>query len=273
MKTWQNGFLYEEFDPGDGFGGGGGGGEVDDYIDDNPDLGGSDDSPDNGDDSPNPKGFDYTALAAANAATLGPILESLRPQQQQPQLSQEELNKMLARFDPDDEIVEALFGDNATKESRAAALKRMVDGIYGHVYKSTGMFVNEQLGGIKKEFEPLKAERAKQQYEGFKSGLVKAAPWIKDYSKLHDHAIQAVASSGQQFRSDKEAQNAIIGYIESLVKQVNPGFVKPQGNFQSRNSMPRIAGGAGSGRSGGGNGSSGAAGRHTWQTVLGPRKS
>ncbi len=232
MKTWHNptNILREEFDDGNG-------GSGDDYS---PDVESVDQS--DGSETPSPAAppaFDYDRFAE----TLGRHI----PQQSQPapQMSEAEFNKQMKRWDPNNEVVEAMFGANATPESRMAAMQQMVNGMYTHQNTVVGTYLQHALSQmeakLRAEYEPVKQTLATQQAEKFKSGFLSKHKWAAPMNRLFEPAVQSLQSRGVRPRDEAHAHELIAAEIESFAKQANPQFVRPVAGNQ-RNSLPSMAG-------------------------------
>ena len=166
--------------PADDYGMGGGNGEEDEVIlfeDEN-----QEDGEQGGQQQTQAPGvFDPNVLSQAMANAMRQVM----PQQKEPEkpLSEEEFAKLTKKFVPGDEVAKALFGENATPQ-QTEALRSLVNGIYQHVYASTGMVLKGELDGVRSQLTPLQEQIAEQRASAFEADVVRSVPALKPYGQL-----------------------------------------------------------------------------------------
>ena len=215
--------------------------------------------------------LDVNALAEALARAQAPLVERLAPQQKR-EVSDEEFAKITKRYDPSNELVEALFGDGATPESRLAALKQLVGGISTHALTASGMLIKSEADGLRSQLTPLQEAQRDTARREFESTVTRSYPEIKPYRNLIGQAVSALKAANAQPRNDREAHSMIAQYIAHQVKRVNPSFQLTSSQRRAAQggngrSMPSQAGMAGGG-SGGGSTGGGKGAQPKWKSVL-----
>ena len=269
MKMWHNKILMA---PADDYGMGGGNGEEDEVIlfeDEN-----QEDGEQGGQQQTQAPGvFDPNVLSQAMANAMRQVM----PQQKEPEkpLSEEEFAKLTKKFVPGDEVAKALFGENATPQ-QTEALRSLVNGIYQHVYASTGMVLKGELDGVRSQLTPLQEQIAEQRASAFAADVVRSVPALKPYGQLVRGAMNHLQASGwrpsgaTQAEQVLETKKTIARLVEAQVKQYNPNFSLRNDatvGAGGRAGMPRMAGM--SGGAGGGGSNNGGGKKPNWAKVLG----
>lgn len=219
--------------------------------------------------------IDYAALAAANAAALGPVLQQLQPrqqQQQEPQLTEEEFRQLTKYYRPDVDLVNRLFDQAATPEQRLAALQAHTEGIINHVLATAGLGIKSMRDEFSKSLEPLQQSTQQARIEAFERDLFTRYPSLQQHRQFIPQAVQAVRAAGLQITSPEQALEVTAKMAAALIKQALPPGTRPPGlgaPASSGRSMPRMAtmttGGAAGTPSGGGTRTK----KPAWAGVLG----
>lgn len=270
MKMWHNKLLMA---PADDYGMGGGSGEEDEVILFDDESGQEVDNEEAGQQPQAPGVFDPNVLSQAMANAMRQVM----PQQKESekQLSEEEFAKLTKKFVPGDEVAKALFGENATPQ-QTEALRSLVNGIYQHVYASTGMVLKGELDGVRSQLTPLQEQIAEQRASSFAADVVKSIPALKPFGQLVRGAMNHLQASGwrpsgaTQAEQVRETKKTIARLVEAQVKQYNPNFsLRNEASMSpgGRAGMPRMASMAGG--AGGGGSNNGGGKKPNWARVLG----
>jgi hypothetical protein len=224
---------------------------------------------------PSHQNFDYEALARANAQVLTPVLERFAPQQKSNEFDQAEFDKLTKKFTPDENLAKAILGEHATPQ-QAQALQQLTNGIYQHLYASTGLALRSELDPIRGELTPLKQAQLDRQQRDFENDVANAIPALKPHGKLVSHAIAVLKQQGyapqgatpQEQR--KHAFTQVARFVEAQIRVGNPTFSLKSagGNNAGRGGMPQMATMTSGGARSGSNQSSGKK-QPAWQSVLG----
>lgn len=208
--------------------------------------------------------FDYEALARANAAYLQPVLQQFAPRQEQKGPSEEEFKRITKHYVPDEALAERLFAADATPAQRAAALQEYTNGIYQHLYASTGLALRAEIDPLRQSVTQVDAYRQAQQQEAFMQKTITSIPGLKAYTPLVGQAIEMLKRSGFVPQGatakdvERHAMREVAKLVEAQVRQVNPQFSLKQPKMNGgRQGMPLMSGfTSGGGGGGGGSGSS-----------------
>lgn len=277
--------------PEEDFGGGGGGAAVSDAGEFNDQGQGGDvgDGGDGGEGQVNPQQGQQQEwqdpLAAPvdqNVPALTPeqwmqVQQAAAPQQQsQQQMTPEQVDEMLKVYNPNEQLVDALFGEHATAETRLAAFKEMVGGIVGHLTTVMGYSNDIMRDELTGQFSPALDMVQEQKEKAFTSLLQDAYPALKGQDAIIRQVTSQLKQQGFKPTDGLEAGRVVAGQVESLIQSVNPNFSlangAPQQQGQQTN-MPQMAGGmasaGGGGAAGAANGRSGGQQKKpSWQSVF-----
>lgn len=190
-------------------------------------------------------------LAARTAAGMN------QPQQQQRQLSPEELDAKLNRYKVNVELVKLLRDPEAKPEDVAAKLQELVDGSAKFATTSSQLLFENALGPIQQQIEAQKAYVREQQTKNFVKHVETRFPALQGKGKLVRQALEHVVASGYTppNGSKSAAQKQVALVAEQIIRSVDPTF-----RLKSVQNQQRQAGSFGTRRAGGG-GSSNVSGK------------
>ena len=148
----------------------------------------------------------------------------LQQQPQQIQLTPEEINRRLHRFEVTDDLVEQIFGANATPQQRKALLQQMLDGAVKNALTSSQVIFDHKLGEHQSDYKTVK-EMAQELYrDRMFDHFYKANPTLKDYDKIVQDAVTAVAGQSDVPSDQTTLFERIATESASRIKQLKPDF-------------------------------------------------
>lgn len=178
-------------------------------------------------------------------------------------LTPEQINKLLNRFEVTDELLTAL-DDPAT---RKATLQDMLDAAAKHGGSLASAALSGKLQELESRLEPLTRAAAARQQEQAQSAFFEAYPILKDdkFTEILDAAAAALAAEGIKPKTSTEANKLLAERVEKVIQKVDPTFtLKPkatQSSTQTTNkhktTIPKLT----PQPSGGGQGGGGAGGK------------
>lgn len=196
-------------------------------------------------------------------------------QQQQPQMTQEQVDEMLKVYHPNEALVEALFGDAATPETRLNAFQEMVRGIVGHVTTVMGHSNTLMRDELSQQFSPALEMVEEQKMSDFSSALQAAYPALKGQDAVIRQVTANLKAQGYAPTDPLEAGRTVAGQVEQFIRTVNPQFSLANGAQSQQGqqtNMPTMAGGmsagGGGGAAGAANAGAGGQKKQGWQSVF-----
>ncbi len=153
-----------------------------------------------------------------------------QPQQvQQRQPSQDEIAKMLNRYEPDDAVIEMLFGEGTTPENRKKALNALVRGAVTEAI-TVSRYQAEHMGELLSEAydEPLSYAREYGQEKLF-DGIYKDAPGLKSFDGLVRQLADTFSKDAAYPKSRSERPKFLQERITAALKQSIPDFDPAKG--------------------------------------------
>ncbi len=203
---------------------------------------------------------------------------SQQQQQQQepaPAMTPEQVDEMLKVYNPNEALVENLFGDMATPETRLSAFKEMVAGITGHLTTVMGYSSDVLRQDLSGQFSPALDMVTEQKESNFSNLLQEAYPALKGQEAVIRQTVTNLRNQGYMPKDGLEAGRMVAGQVEAQLRTVNPNFSlanQPQAQQQPQSNMPSMAGGmsagGGGGPAGAGGGTSGNSKKPGWQSVF-----
>lgn len=166
------------------------------------------------------QGIDATEIAKAFAAAM----QQNQPPPQQPQLTPDQLDQMLRTYRPDQALHDALFGENASAESRMAALGNLVQGIVANATAHAQVLANDYISQYHQSVSPHLEDAKYLSQTRFYDDLYKDAPGLKQYEPLVKEYLP-------KFQNDKDfpqERDKRVSFVKDkftgLMKQVDPNF-------------------------------------------------
>ena len=167
-----------------------------------------------------------TAAELAQALKMAGV--GAQPQQQQQPLSDEELGKMLKRFNPDESHLNALFSETATQQTRLAALKQIVAGAVTEAVTTSQHLYRHDLGQYQQEFQKnygshLAAAQelhTKAQFNDF----YESNPGLKKHDKLVKMTLAELGNLPNPPQTREELFSLLAQRSAETVKGVDPTF-------------------------------------------------
>lgn len=276
-KQWLHKGFFNEADD---FGGGGGGAVVSDAdVDSDVDYDVNDDDESEGNGQPwqDPLSPPASKEPTFTAEQWAKMQQQMTPQQPQApqQMTPEQIDQMLKVYNPTAELVEAMFGDTASPESRLQAMQGMVKGIVEHLTTVMGYsndILRQDLAG---QFSPALDMVREQKETTFSNALQDTYPALKGQDRVIRQVMSSLRQQGYKPKDGLEAARMVAGQVEAMIRTVNPQFSLANGGQKQgqQTNMPSMAGGmtgGGGGRpAGAGNGGSGGQQKKpSWQSVF-----
>lgn len=202
-----------------------------------------------------------TELAQAFASEMQKLQQPM--QQQQPQLTQEQIDQMLGTYNPDMSLVQALFGDDPERnQTRLEALQNMIRGVIANATGHGNVLVQDYLGRYhQQQAEALEDARWLAQ-QRFYDDLYKGNDGLRPYDAVIKNMIPQFEQMPNYPKSKADRASFVRDQVVALFKQTQPQFdpTKPvqappnaaqqsggfptfSGNAQQPPTLPSLAGG------------------------------
>lgn len=211
----------------------------DEFLNDNDPADPSDD--DTGDDQPEPKGQGLTPDQIADLAAQAAMRVQPR-QQQQTQLTPEELDAKLNRYKVSADFVKLLRDPEVEPEKLVEAFQAMIDGTAKHAVTSAQFLYQNDLGPIQQKLQAQEAFVREQQTKTFVKNVGSQYPALAKYEAVIRQATQAVAQSGYVPKSHTDARRQVALHAQQIIRTIDPQFslksnpAKQAGGFGQRRS-------------------------------------
>jgi hypothetical protein len=208
-------------------------------------------------------GVDPTAIAQAFAQAL----RDNQPPPQQPQLTPEQMDQMLRTFRVGPDLVDALFGDNASPESRMAALSHLVSGVVANATAHAQVLADNYINNYHQQINPHLEDARELSQERFYTQLYEGAPGLKQYDPIVKEFLPKLQADPGYPKERAQRTQFVRDKVTGILKQTNPQFDPTVGasNNPSRGafaptnqsqpsatpSLPALGSGASGGTSGG----------------------
>lgn len=171
------------------------------------------------------QGMTPTDIAAAVALALKQTMLQQQPQQQQQrQMSQAEIDQLLGTYNPDQALHDALFGPNATPETRMQGLQHLVQGI---VANAAGMAQEISYQHLQKFNEHISDPLEDARYVAnarFFDEIYDGHPALKQFDPLLKGQLSQYEQA-QDYPKDRAARAAYVrDKFIPIVKQIQPDF-------------------------------------------------
>lgn len=171
----------------------------------------------------------------------------LQPQQQQRELSPEELDAKLNRFKVSPEIVKLLRDPEASPESIISQLQALVDGAAKYAVTSAQLLyqkdLTDQLSPLQKQIQAQQQFVQEQQTRTFVKHIGTQFPALAGKDAVIRQALQAVQQSGYVPKSKSDAQKQVALVARDMIRTIDPSFslkansARQAGNFAPRQSF------------------------------------
>lgn len=176
------------------------------------------------------------------AAIVAQSVQQSLPQAPPQQLTQEQYDQMFATYRPNNDLVNALFGETATPESRLAALSQLVDGIT----RMAGHHALYLADGRVQEFgqtiaEPLEAARYLDNQRFFEE-LYKDHDGLKSFDPMIRGTLNAITGAPNYPRERDKRVAFVRDHYTNMLKQHDPNF-DPRGARQQQQQPGQYPGG------------------------------
>jgi hypothetical protein len=196
-----------------------------------------------------------TIAALVKTMQAAPVTQ---PQPQQPQLSQAEINKMLAVFNADRRHIERLglkYEDPNANEDAVAALNEILDGKTRQAVTMSSLVVENLKRQIQQELAPLRSFVAAERERQLRDEFFKANDDLKDFTPLVEAVYTQLQNNNVNFSSKEEAFKTVAEQARQLLAKLQPGQGGSVGTATTTpRRMPTVTTGGrgGAGMSGGG---------------------
>lgn len=174
------------------------------------------------------------------AATKSAVQQQPVSQSQQPQLSKQEIDKMLKRYIVAPDKVAKLLNPDVPEEERVSVLQEMIDGAATHAVARAELIMQNLVTNFyQHDFLPLQsvvaAERSQKEVETFFSEY----PGLEAHKDVVSMVSSQLLASGKVNKMSKsEFKKAVVDGVSSIVKKGFPDFdakKKAEGISQTEN--------------------------------------
>lgn len=178
---------------------------------------------DSGDDQPEPKGQSLTPAQIADLAAQAAMRVQPR-QQQQAQLSPEELDAKLNRYKVNAEFVKLLRDPEAAPEKLVEAFQAIIDGTAKHAVTSAQFLYQNDLGPIQQKLQAQEAFVREQQTKTFVKNVGSQYPALAKYEQVIRQATELVSQSGYKPQSHSDARRQVALQAQQIIRSIDPQF-------------------------------------------------
>lgn len=176
------------------------------------------------------------------------IAQALAMQQQQQQgLSPEQIDQMLRTARPNQALIDALWGDNATPESRMQALAEYTQQIVANATAHAQVIASQYLQDYNQHVSPLLEDARYLSEQRFYGDLYEGHPGLKQFDPMVKQLLPQLRQQAEFPKErDKQASWVREQFIQQL-KQAQPDFdpTRPpvvqqqQNRFQPQQQQPQ----------------------------------
>tara|TARA_R110000803_G_scaffold90465_1_gene157855 strand:- start:6183 stop:7061 length:879 start_codon:yes stop_codon:yes gene_type:complete len=188
-------------------------------------------------------------------------------QPQQPQMSQEQIDEALGVYNPTEDLINQMFGDGATTETRMAAMQELVNRTAQHAIKTAGYTQQFAARDMRAEFQPALQAARRQTQDTFTGNVEKAYPGFVGKRAAVDQVIAQMQQEGwvpkgPQNNYAEEAGIEVATRVTNLVRMIDPDFnptiagTAPAQRQSTSPRQPKMVEMGGGGQGGGGQPSS-----------------
>jgi hypothetical protein len=212
---------------------------------------------------------DVARIAQAMASANQPQAAPAQPQQQ---MSREELAAQLGKFNADEELAQQIV-DAEDSQTRAKALNRMIDGIYGHVYNVVNAYGQGLQQNFSSQMQPLTEMQRRTERDDFKKTLTQYYPALQGKELLVEQVMDSMGGYNPSTNNPWEPYQIVASRVQQIIDSVAPGqnsggLQQPQATMPPMAAMPSGNGSGGAGGNANGQSSSpGVFGKGHWKKV------
>ena len=160
------------------------------------------------------------------------IPQSTQAQQQQPQMSQEDIEKALkiAKFDDQfaTQLQESLLADEFNAGNVIGVLDQLRDRLMDQATTYADLRVQQQFQEMQKQMAPMLQSFQQQQEAAVRDRFFEANKDLKPFEQLMPLAAQQIAGNGKVYANEAEEFKAIAEAATKLIQQVRPEFKRDQ---------------------------------------------
>lgn len=206
------------------------------------------------------------------AAVVGETVRNVMPQgQNEPPLTQEQIDQALRVFRPSSALLKKLRSEN--EEEAIGALNEMVQGIHNQATTLAQYLMEQRFGTLAAQLNPLQAYVAEQQQERLKDEFFKEHPNLKGFDPILTVVRDGMVREGLKFKDKKSAFAECARRAQELLKTL-PGAGgaaagatggTPEGTSNTPSSQMSTLTGGGQGGAGAGGGQQ--APKPAWQSL------
>jgi hypothetical protein len=165
-----------------------------------------------------------TIKALVDTIQRAPVAQ---PQTQaQPQLSQEEVNRMLAVFNADRRHIERLglkYEDPTAYDEAVAALNEVLDGKTRQAVTMSSLVVENLKRQIQQELAPIRQFVAAERERKLRDEFFGAHEDLKEFTPLVEAVYTQLQNNNVQFSSKEEAFKTVADQARQLLAKLQPG--------------------------------------------------
>ncbi len=185
--------------------------------------------------------IDSRAIADIVSATM----QSMRPQEQQRQMTAEEAAVHFQVFNPDDNFVNglnALADPEATPAQRREIVNQLRDGLVNQSFRATELLLEQKMAELKKEYEPAVKYMQEREAKNLQKEFETTYPALKGQGELVNSITASLAQQGFRPKDKTEAFEKVATFAEAILKKVNPEFKLGTKQKTDGTRMPSMAG-------------------------------
>lgn len=164
--------------------------------------------------------IDPTAMAEAFAAAL----QRNAPQPAPQQMSPEQIDQMLRTYRPGQDLIEQLFGDTATAESRMQALQGLVQGVVANATAHAQVLADNYIQQYHASVSPHLDDARELSQERFYQSLYEGAPGLKQYDPVVKQFLPQLQQDPQYPKDRGQRAAWVRDKVSGVLKQSNPQF-------------------------------------------------
>lgn len=175
------------------------------------------------------------ALTAAFTAALKANAPQQQVQQQMPQMTQEELDQHFRTYRIHPQLLDAMFGEAATNETRMAALQHIVQGSVANAVAMSNIMAQHHISQYQQQLDPDLQEVRHLAESRFFDETYDGHPGLKTLEPIIREMLPKFREAEDYPKADRRAQPKYVrDKIIALQKQVDPNFDPTGGQGQQQ---------------------------------------
>lgn len=176
-----------------------------------------------------PVQMDANALATAMAQALAQQQQQQQRQAPPPPMSPEQIAQLQRLYNPEEQLIEMLFGETANTQTRMQALQQLVGGVRDNWRAEAGLIADHTGQTLYGAINPYLEDARELSQERFFGQIFEGHPGLKPLEPMIRQSLPAFESHADFPKERAKRAEFVRQQAIQLAKQVSPDFdpVKP----------------------------------------------